>query len=211
MKGCSVTHYMCGCTFAMRKSGGHTKTLFLFTNKKVYSLTLFKESSGIEEQSIKTESTASAGQRETTYHEERKRGKILNYFSGFVLKLQRSCSLLSSSQLRVYCDTPIQSSPKNGTRNFRLSLHRLWLGFNSRLYLFLSPCQLTFSCLLYRIHCLMVFSFEFLSGIRTRYRFFFLPERLELFYRDISHCPDLQNCSLTIRYCLVSDPIHSSF
>ena len=37
-----------------------------------------------------------------------------------------------------------RSSPQDRGRTFRLSLHRLWLVFNSRLYLVASPWQLTF-------------------------------------------------------------------
>ena len=79
-------------------------------------------------------------------HEEWKTGQIptLNYLSGFVWQLQRSCSLISLSQLRVWFETPFRSSPQNGGRNFPPTLHRLWLVFNSYLYLVASPSQLTF-------------------------------------------------------------------
>ena len=50
--------------------------------------------------------------------------------------------MVSFPQLRVRCDTSFQGSPQNGARNFLLSLHYIWLLFNSRLFLVISPSQL---------------------------------------------------------------------
>ena len=113
-----------------------------------FSLTILRESSKWEEQSMKTETNAFAGQRKTICHMEREidRGQTqtLNYFFSLVLQLQRACLLVLWSPLRVWWKTPFWSSTQNGGRNFRLSLHRLWVVFNSRLYVITSPSQLTF-------------------------------------------------------------------
>ena len=73
-----------------------------------------------------------------------------------MLQLQHTCLLVSLSHLHVWCETTFPSSPQNRAHNFRLSLHHLWLVFNSHLYLFASPGQLTFKPKLSPYFCLVL-------------------------------------------------------
>ena len=76
---------------------------------------------------MKTESTASAGQKETCHEDiyiyiyiyiERES----SFLSGFRLWFWSAFPLVSSPQLHVWCVTSFRSSPINGSRNCRLSL-----------------------------------------------------------------------------------------
>ena len=106
---------------------------------------------------------------------ERERGQTqtLNYLSCFCCSSNCACSLVLSSQFCVWCETPFQNSPQNGSHNFWLSSHRhVWCP-TACLYIVTSDCQLTLIfCLVHTV--LMVFSFGFLpanqnSSIRCWY------------------------------------------
>ena len=137
------------------------KTLSWFAHTKVYSLQHFLSSH--QEESMKTESTALTGQRETTGYNERDRGgrhrpwiifqvfscsSNLCFLTGWVLAVVRlgsSCSL----RRRIPQPTLVFTSSRLAT--------------NSRLYLD-TFCGNFISALLSRIHCLLAFLFEFLSA-----------------------------------------------
>ena len=79
-----------------------------------------------KKESMKAESTALAGQRGTTCHEERKRKQTqtLNFLPGFLLEFEHVCSLVSSSHVRVWRENRFSEPiPKIELVNFRLSLH----------------------------------------------------------------------------------------
>ena len=75
---------------------------------------------------MEDELTALAGRRETTCHEEKERERAdtdLEFSSRFSVVVLRTCLLVLSSHVRVWCETSLWSSPQDGSRNFRLSLH----------------------------------------------------------------------------------------
>ena len=79
-----------------------------------------------------------------------------------------------SSQMRVWCKTPFGNSPHNGGHNFRLSLDRLWLVFNSHHYLVASLSQLTFKTESCPYFCLVsegrTYPFPVVSHLRRNFR-----------------------------------------
>ena len=88
--------------------------------------------------------------------------QTLNYLSRFNCSSNHACSLVSSSQLHVWCETPFQSSPRNRGGNFRLSSHRcVWCPTNC-FCLVSSGRWLTLSWVFSPITALPAFSFEFL-------------------------------------------------
>ena len=102
------------CNLTVRKIDKHAKTPSCFSNTKAYSLLHF---------------LVLVGERETAYEDwvdcvtKPKRNNMFwgerEQFSVVVLM----CSLISSPQLRIRCETPFRSSLQNEGHNFRLSSH----------------------------------------------------------------------------------------
>ena len=100
--------------------------------------------SGREDQSMKTELTTSSGQRKMSWGEKGRADTNLEL--SFWLCVAAPTLLFTglSSQQCICDEISFRSSPQIGAHNFHLSLHHLWLVFNSHLYLVLSVSQLTF-------------------------------------------------------------------
>ena len=103
--------------------------------------------------------------------EEKRQTQALNYLSCFYRSSNRACSLVSSLQLQVRCETPFQRSPQIGGWNFRLYFHRRrWSSTDCR-YVVMSGCQPTLF-LFSILHLLLRLThLSPLQPIKTRCRF----------------------------------------
>ena len=121
---CTVTYQMYGCNLAVGKVDEHTKLCLSSLTKKIIRYYTFLEAVGKKKQSVETESSAFAGQRETTNHEEKERQDrpwifFLVFFcsSNMSVHLFRLHRFVSGVGLFFF-----RSSPQNGTTTFD-SLH----------------------------------------------------------------------------------------
>ena len=112
----------------VRKRDEHTKTPSWFTNTNVYSLLHFSEVFGKRETAYENWADyVSLTKRNKMSWGERGQTLTFNYLSCFYCRSNRACSLVSSSQLHVWCEPSFQSLPENRGRNFwRSSQGHVW-------------------------------------------------------------------------------------
>ena len=94
-----------------------------------------------EKESMKVESTASAGQRETTCYEMKERVDRDLEFS-FCFQFEHTGMLVSFSQVHIWCEAPFQSLTQNGGHNFFSVFTSSWPVFNWYLYFVMSCSHL---------------------------------------------------------------------
>ena len=122
---------------------------------------------------MKTESIASARQRGTKRLEEKvSRDRPWIFFHVFDCCSNSAYLLISSSQLRVWCEIPFRGSLQNGSSNFRLSSHRRVKCSTDCLYLVAIGCQTNSFAVFFIPRSLLKLSrLSFIQSNSTRCRF----------------------------------------